>query len=48
MKEKSIFDEAIRSVDDIGTNVKFDDAVKIADKAFNDLSKSKLHFSGKK
>lgn len=34
MSEKSVFDKAIRSVDDIGANVKFDDAVRIADKAF--------------
>ncbi len=40
MKDKSVFDEAIRSVDDIGTTVKFDDAVKIADKAF-DIKKTK-------
>ncbi len=48
MSKESIFDKSIKSVDDIGTNVKFDDAVKIADKAFNDLSKSKLNFSSKK
>jgi hypothetical protein len=48
MSKESVFDEAIKSVNDIGTNVKFDDAVKIADKTFNDLSKAKLNFSGGK
>ncbi len=42
------FDKAIRSADDIGTTVKFDDAVKIANKAWDDLSKAKLNFSSKK
>ena len=48
MSKESIFDKSVKSINDIGTTVKFDDAVRIANKAFDDLSKSKLNFSGKK
>lgn len=42
------FDKAIRSADDIGTGAKFDEAVKVADKAFDPFRKIEKPFSRKK
>ena len=42
------FDENIKSVDKIGTGAKLDEAIEVANKAFNDLQKAKLNFSSKK
>ena len=41
MDEKTVFDKAIKSVDDIGTTAKFDDAIKVADNVFDTSSKTK-------
>lgn len=41
-------DEDIKGVKDIGTSMKFDEAVKKTDEAFDKLAKMKLNFSGKK
>ena len=41
-------DEDIKGIEDITEEVKFDDAVKAADKGFDDLARMKLNFSGKK
>ncbi|KKN62674.1 hypothetical protein LCGC14_0509350 [marine sediment metagenome] len=42
------FDKNFEGANKIGTGAKIDEAVKVADKTFNDLQKAKLDFSSKK
>ena len=44
----SEFDKIMDKANDIGTTAKFDDAVKVADKTWDKLQKSKLNFSSKR
>lgn len=48
MKNKNVFDEAVKGGDSISKPVKFDEAVKITDKNFEKLSKMRLNFTSKK